>query len=250
MRLLPLGILVVLLVPSPSRAAGFAHNENFTVFAPAVPSQEAGQAFAEELLAKADQYRKEIATYWLGEELPPGVGHTIINVDFTGAKDTALTWVKDNPRRKYHTLYLSTSPERALGSTLAHEVSHVVLATRFPHPNRLAAWLEEGIAGKYDDALRIQTRRKLLSWFSRTGNWPRLEMILTAEEILAKDECSYAVATSLTDFLISLRDKGTLLAFGRSAGERGWDAALRKHYGISDVSALQADWRRWVALSR
>ena len=53
-------------------------------------------------------------------------------MSFSEEQDAGLTWAKDNPRRKYHTLYLTTTPDRALGSTLAHEMVHVVLATAIP----------------------------------------------------------------------------------------------------------------------
>jgi hypothetical protein len=246
MRLSQVVVLLLLLLPaSASRAAGFAHSENFTVFAPAEPTQETGQALAEDILARAEQYRKEIATYWFGEELPPSVGPTMINVSFTRGEDAALTWAIDSPRRKYHTLYLSTSPDRAAADTLAHEMTHVVLATRFPYPNRLPPWLEEGAASRLDDPSRVNTRRQLLSWFLRTGNWPRLETVLNSETIDGKDQAAYAVAASLTDFLLSVRDKRALFEFGQRAAKSGWDAALKQHYGIRDVSELQKAWQMW-----
>ena len=54
-------------------AAGFAHNENFVVYAPADPTQEEGQRLANQVLKFAGVCRREIATDLLGIELPPGV---------------------------------------------------------------------------------------------------------------------------------------------------------------------------------
>ena len=142
---------------------------------------------------------------------------------------------------------MSTSPERALGSTLAHEMAHVVLATRFPHPNRLPAWLEEGIASRYDDEDRQKTRQAQITYFVETGHWPSVDSLFTAANIAAQDKELYTVAASLTEFLLSRNsDKQMLLEFGQYGNTAGWDAALQKYYGIRDVVQLQGRWQRWV----
>ncbi len=162
-------------------------------------------------------------------------------------RDAGLTWAKDDPRRHYHTLYLTTSPERALGGTLAHEMAHVVLATRFPHPHRLPAWLDEGIASRYDDSDRQELRQQQIAWIIQTRNWPQLDSLLNASSIASRDKQAYAVASSLVNFLLERNsDKQTLLAFGQHGNQAGWDAALQKYYGIHDVSQLQSQWQRWL----
>lgn len=237
----------VLMSASQLHGAGFVFNENFTVFTEESSSPEAAQAFAQDVLNKAEKYRRDIALRWLGEQLPPSVGQTTINVSFATTRDDGLTWAKDSPQRKHHTVYLSTSPERALGSTLAHEMTHVVLATRFPHPNQLPAWIEEGIASTYDDDARQQTRRATIAWFARTGNWPELAPILTTENIRRKDQHIYAVASSLVEFLLSKGDKRTLLEFGQSAKKDGYDTALKQHYDFAHVRDLRTAWQAWAS---
>ena len=136
----------------PAQAAGFVHNENFVVFTESGLSRQVTQDFAQSVLVKAEEYRKQISQEWFGEQLPRGIGRTTINVSFSDDRDAGLTWAVDHPDRKLHTIYLYTTAEQAVGSTLAHEVAHAVLATRFPHPHRLPAWVEEGIASQYDNA--------------------------------------------------------------------------------------------------
>lgn len=230
-------------------AAGFAMSDNFTVFTPAYPTHEDAQAYAQEVLRSAEAWRSEIARQWLGEELPPSVGQTTVNVSFSEQRDAGITWAKDDPRRKYHTLYLTTSPDRALGSTLAHEMVHVVLATRFPHPRRLPAWLEEGIASSYDDGPRQAARQQILAWMAKTGNWSDVESIFNLQNIAGQDKQAYAVASSLTQFLLTRGDQRTLLEFGQHARQDGWDAALRKCYRIRTVPDLQRAWQEWVQQS-
>lgn len=238
--------LVVAVVTANLEAAGFVHNENFTVFTPAQASQQEADAFAATLLEKAERYRKEIALEWLGEELPPSIGQTIVNVSFSDRREHGLTWAKDNPERKFHTLYLVATPTGEVDSLLAHEMVHVVLATRYPHPDRLPAWLEEGIACRYDDASRKATRKQITNWFVRTENWPRLQTLLTQHNVSSQDQAAYAVSASLTEMLLSLGNRQTLLEFGQSADRLGCNAALKRHYGIQDVAQLQTDWQRWL----
>jgi hypothetical protein len=227
-------------------AAGFAISDNFTVFTPAWPSHQQAQEYAEQVLRNAEAWRSEIARDWLGEELPPSVGQTTINVSFTEERDAGLTWIKDDPRRRYHTIYLSTTPDRALGSTLAHELVHVVLATRYPPPSRLPAWIEEGIAGTYDDDERQAIRRRNIAWYARTGNWPDIETVMNSQSIAATQKDVYTVASSLIEFLLTRGDRSTLLEFGQYANTAGWDAALSRFYEIPNVPQLQAEWRRWI----
>jgi hypothetical protein len=247
-RRMTLRVLAFLVATSTSCVwgAGFAHNTNFTVFTQAMLSVEASQAFAESVRSKAEQYRREIAGEWFGEELPPGVGRTTINVTFAAFDDAGLTWVIDHPERKLHTIYLSTSPEESLGGTLAHEIAHVVLATRYPHPHRLPAWLEEGIACRYDGPERKRIRSELIRWFDRTGNWPRLDGVLSAEHILAEEKPAYAAAASLIELLLARGDRTKLLAFGQDASRVGWTKALAQHYGIRDGDELQRRWQDWA----
>lgn len=250
MHVYRLALLAAFLPASVLHAGGFAFNKNFTVLAPAHPTQEAGQRLAEQVLAEAEQYRRQIATSWLGESLPAGAGPTTINIEFVTGAPSAKIWIKDGPGIEFSTIYLRCSPAGIPSEVLAHEIAHVVLAAKYPHPHRLAAWLEEGIASRYDDPQRVAIRRRLIDLFVTTNNWPRLTMILAAESISAQDQSSYATAVSLTDFLLTRKSKQTLLEFGNAAGHMGWDAALQKHYGISSVSQLQSDWQIWLRQTR
>ena len=172
-----------------------------------------------------------------------------MNVAFSANRDAGVTWAKDNPDRQFHTLYLTTSPDRAVGSTLAHEMVHVVLATRYPHPHRLPAWLEEGIASRYDDEERQATRRQILAWMVKTKNWPALDSVLQRTTIPDNDKQAYAVAASLTDYLLTRADSGTLIKCGEQARTKGWDAALQHFYHIRNVASLQRAWQGWVTQS-
>jgi hypothetical protein len=249
-----LWLWLFLIAPAVLQAAnragsGFATSDNFTVLTPKQAAAQKANAYAEDVLRTAERLRRQIARDWLGEELPPRQGRTIVTVSFESDRDAGLTWAIDNPRRTYHSLYLATSPELALGATLTHEMVHVVLATRFPHPNRLPAWLEEGIASHYDDADRQQEREDQLDAFIQTDEWPRVADVFNARTIAPTDIQAYTVAASVTALLLSHDGRAQrIFAFGQHGNEHGWDTALRKYYDIAGVDELQSVWQ--CAVSR
>jgi hypothetical protein len=223
--------------------AGFVHSSNFTVFTPAEPSREAANAFAAAVLERAEQLRKQIAIEWLGDELPPSIGQVLLNVDYSNKPDSGLTWAKDRPDRKLHALFISTTPGQLPDGVLAHEMVHCVLATRYPHPNRLPAWLEEGIASRYDDANRQQIRQRIMSWFVTTGNWPRLEAVLSSKRVHSDDQEAYALAATVTELLLERGNRQKLLGFGELVGKEGLDRALNQCYGIGGAAELELLWK-------
>ncbi len=228
--------------------SGFAASENFTVMTPRQESADAAERYADQVLDAAEQLRREIATEWLGEPLPDSQGRTIVTVSFEPVRDVGLTWAIDNPKRKYHSLVLITSPQLALSHTLAHEMVHVVLATRFAPPRRLPIWIEEGIAGRYDDETPRQLRQQVLARFVRTQRWPDIAEVFQAKTFQATDQEAYSVATSVTSLLLARDgDKQKFVEFGDYGNTRGWNAALQRFYGITSVSQLQLLWQRTVS---
>jgi hypothetical protein len=230
-------LLAGMALPAVALGAGLAHNENFIVLAP-------DQLLADEVLAKANTYRVELAKELFGKELPAGAGRTIIDVSLPKDKEFALTWPIDSPQRECHKMWLTATEENAVGPTLRHEMVHVLLATRFP--NQLPKWLDEGLASRQDDAARIRIRRQLMDSCAGSGNWPNLKEILDRQLIGADDQKAYSVVSSMVDYLLSRGDMATLLKFGVAQKARGWDAALEQHYHIATLRQLQQGWREWV----
>jgi len=236
-------LAVFCLIPSaaaPAWGAGFARNSDYIVFAD-------DQSLADAVIAQASKYRKEIALRWLGEELPPAVGRTVINVTISSDEDRGLTLPADGPGRQLHNIWLTTSRERATGSTLAHELTHAVLATRYPRD--LPVFANEAIANLQDDAERSAIRHRTISWFARTNNWPPLREVFEAESISSVDSASYAVASSVAEYLCTLSSEPKFLQFAIDGKRIGWDQALRTHYKLESVEQLQRQWQEWVLRS-
>ena len=220
---------------------GIAGGDNFTVVAPR------GEHLAAKVLSRAEELRRNIALEWLGEELPEGQGRTHITVELAKDKDEGLTWLCGPGRavRGDHRMWLTTSRERAVGSTLEHEITHVVLAVRFP--KGMPVWANEGIASLADDVERHRTRRELQQQWARSGQWPSLEKVLYQRTLPPSDQAGYAASVSLTEFLLTKGDRRALIAFIQQAGQDGWDAALGKCYGIADIGELQRQWQAWAS---
>lgn len=241
-----LALLMAILFQSTAFSAGLAQNENFIVLTPAKPSQEAGKKYAQLVLKNAAEFRSAFAQEWLGGELSEGAGKTIISVQFSEIKSSGRTWAKDAPGRQFHNVFLHTSAERAAGTMLCHEVAHTVLATRYPHPNRLPPWAEEGIASRYDDDSLIAVREQTVATWLRTGSIPMLAGLLEAPSIASYDDNYYAAAESLVNFLLTRGDKATVLRFAADGQRYGWHYAVKTHYALGSVGELQSEWQNWL----
>ncbi len=242
-----LAFLIVLLSCSPLSAAGLAFNENFSVLTPDQTSRQQAQELAEQVLAQADEFRHSLAVQWLGEPLDPGSGRTVITVAISN-DDRAITWPIDNPKRSLHRIYLRTSVHQALGSALKHEIVHTIMATKFE--GGLPAWLEEGIASRYDDPRRIAKRRSVIDHFAQTEQWPQIARVVTRKQIPTSDIAAYSIASSVTDFLLSRGDKRQLVKFGVAVGNGDSEQSLHEFYGFKTVGELQTAWQQWVRRSR
>lgn len=217
---------------------GTAGSANFRVTAPA------GEFLADRVLDVAEQLRHDIATAWLGRELADGGDLTFIHVELCEDRDVGLALLDQGPAKPCHRIWLKTSRDRALGTTLAHEVAHVVLARQLSAA--VPVWATEGVSCQYDDRARATIRQEIVARFVRTRQWPDVGELLTARSFEPTDEIAYAAAVSLTDYLVFLAGREEFVAFVTTGRDHGWDAALARHYGLENVAALETAWRRWV----
>jgi hypothetical protein len=231
-------VVVLVAIPSVTQGAGFAFSKDFLVVAP-------DQALADEVLARAEAFRKQVADAWFGEELPPGEGAAVIRVTLSDTDDSGFAWTTDGPTQRLPHLALTGTREAVTGPTLHHEVVHAVLAARFP--DGLPAWIDEGIASGVDGQERLDARQRILQRFARSGAWPDFASVLQMPAIPSHSQSSYTVAASLTEYLLSRGDKAKLLRFGVTGKQHGWDRALRQHYGVASVADLEAAWQTWAS---
>jgi hypothetical protein len=230
--------LLVFFTPAIGYSSGLATSTNFSVMAPT-------RVVAEAVVKQAEYFRKEVAKEWLGKELPAGRGPTLITIVVSTTEDDGMTWPIDNPQRKFHHIWLTTSLEHAVGTTLNHEVAHTVLDS-YSHPNRLPAWLREGVASQVDDSQRKEIRQCLLGQWTRDGQWPDLQAIFQLPGIGHDDRVGYTAASSVTEFLAERGGKARVIEFALSGQQHGWDRSLQDYYGVRNVAELQIAWQTWA----
>ncbi len=232
-------VALLVLLTVAARAADMSIGTNFTVLAPS-------QALADAVAKQAEVYRRQSAQEWLGMNLPDRAGRSLITVDIVPQKDEGLTWPIDCAERTLHQVWLTTSVDRALGTTLHHEVIHTVLDTHF-YPETLPAWASEGIASQADDVGRKENQRLLLARWAQAGQWPSLRLLFEASQIDHDNLNRYAAASSVTEYLVQRGGKTRVVEFAASGRKRGWDQAASDCYGVRDVAELQTAWREWAA---
>ncbi len=230
-------LLCAALVSAAPSDIGLASSSNFIVHAP-------NQRIAAGVLRQAEHYRAELARAWLGETLRDGDGPVIIHVRLSPGEDHAAMLPLKRPQRTHHIIWLKTSEELAHGATLAHELLHCVLATRFGE--QLPVFAQEGCAGLHDDGAVIAVRRRILADMVSTGQYPQLRSVLDRRHIAATDQTAYTVCCSLAEFLFARGSRTTFLQFAVDGHNGNWDTAVRQHYGYASLGDLERDWQRWV----
>jgi hypothetical protein len=230
--------LLAYLSPNFASAAGTALTANFSVIAP-------NEVIAANIAQQAEIFRKGAALEWFGRDLPSGKGPVVVHFALSETEDKALSWCKDGPAQKFHRIWLTTSADKAIGSTLNHEVVHTVIAT-FMYPDFMPAWANEGISSQYDDAERKQAREQIAARWAKDGRWPQLQSLFVMAKIDHNDTEAYAVAASVTRFLASTGGKLKVVEFAKGGLHGNWDQTAHDAYGVCDVQELQARWQSWV----
>jgi hypothetical protein len=223
-----------------SRSIGIATNDNFVVMAPA--------EWADRILERATSYRRILAREFYGNELEDGVEHTCVHFQQSTAVDLGKTSLRpsDDPNAS-NMIWLHTNPDRALGSTLKHEIAHAVLHARFPIG--MPVWANEGLASRYDDEHAIGIRGRIIRGFVNSGEFPSLSDLFVTKTFRRHRQDMYATSESVTAFLIEHKDGGIpkFIDFVENGVNRGWKTALQRHYRINDLPALQKQWQNWVS---
>jgi hypothetical protein len=133
-----------------------------------------------------------------------------------------------------------------LAAALPHELTHVVLADRFPLAT-LPRWADEGIALLCDPTEKQARHRAALHIALHNGE------LLAVGELLSLDaypagrwSAFYGQSASLAAFLMERAAPANFLRFLERAAAAGYDEALLAEYGIRDVAELDRLWRRYL----
>jgi hypothetical protein len=129
-------------------------------------------------------------------------------------------------------------------SALGHELTHVVIADAFPN-GPPPAWANEGAAVLADSTAKQQLHKRDLDQSLQSRAAFHCAELLQLADYPAPHRIPafYGHSASLIAFLIDTGGAEKLIPFIKDAAHRGYDLALREHFGIHDVAELQ---RRWL----
>ncbi len=227
--------LTLLLTPA-LRAAQF-RTQNFLVDAPTAQiAQQFGQM--------AEQYRKQKAIEWLGQEMPPwprpcplhvvpqtngAGGATKFNYDFRGGYEVL-------------SMEINGELERMLHSVLPHEVTHTVFAYYFRYP--VPRWADEGGSVLSEDDRERRQHDRMCRDFLNARQGVPLRRLFNLKEYQEVHNVMvlYAQGFSVTNYLVELGGRQAFLGFVRMGLSNEWDRAVQTYYHLSSVEALEQAW--------
>jgi hypothetical protein len=194
----------------------------------------------------AEKYRRELAVYWLGGELPPWPTPCPVRV-VAGSHLAAqgVTTYNRAPVRDFQ-MEVVGSPERILDSVLPHEVTHTILATYFGRP--LPRWADEGICTTVEHPSERQKHEVKLREFLRSRRGIAMNTLFLMTEYPADVLPMYAQGYSVCQFLIAQQGPRGFVSFlGDYMDKPSWTHHVRTHYGYESLAELQEAWLAWVA---
>ena len=203
---------------------------------------------ATQIAQAAETYRHDLAIEWLGESLPNWAQPCTMTVQVgpnLGAGG-ATTFIFDHGEVFGWRMTIQGSAERVLDSVLPHEITHMIYASHFRRP--LPRWADEGGATSVEHVSEKQKHRSMLIQFLRTNRGIAFNQMFAMTEYPRDVMPMYAQAYSLTEYLIYQSGRRKYIEFLDEAMQTNqWGDAVRNHYGIADLSALQNTWVAWVA---
>lgn len=214
---------------------------------------------AKEVLGECEQLYEMLGRYWFGQapdEPWPAPCYVVLHADRAsygnGASNDAS--VGRSSIRVVGGRIISRRidllvNEQGRPAALAHELSHILLADRWPN-GPPPKWLDEGLALWADSPLK-----KTLHWrdcraATMQGTAIGLKQLLTADNLTGNElpvVVFYGQSLALVTYLLENGPPEKVPAFAARARVVGYDCALRECYGIEGVADLERRWYRYVA---
>ena len=216
---------------------------NFHIHAP-------DSAIAQRIGQYAEYWRVVKAQEWLGYEMPAWNQPCPVHVKITlGGSGGATSFVFEQGQVLGMDMTIEGTLDRIVASVLPHEITHTVFAHHFRGP--LPRWADEGACVLSEDDIE---RRKHDQMVREILNTPNRRMALRRLFSLTQYPNDvlvlYAQGFSVVDFLVARSSKPAFLAFLATSMQAGWDNALRQHYGIASIEALESAWLQSLSRNR
>jgi len=215
--------------------------KNFIVNA---PSKE----FARQVGDMAEKYRLDLATAWLGKEMPNWAEPCPIRVEPGGGAGGATSFMFHNGEVFGWKMQIQGSPERILDSVLPHEVTHTIFASHFRQP--LPRWADEGACTTVEHQSERNKQQRMLIQFLRTGRGIAFNKMFAMKEYPSDIMPLYSQGHSLASFLLHQGGRQKFMQYVKDGlGANGaWSKVTARHYGFENLGQLQQTWLEWVRL--
>lgn len=208
---------------------------NFTVTA-------SSRRVAQLVASAAESQRKALAQTWHGAELPPWPKPCPLTVKLTAnGSGGATSFTFDKGTVLSRNMQVEGTLERVLACVIPHEVAHTVLADHFG--KAVPRWADEGTAVLAEDDVEQKRHDQVVRQIlDSPGRAIPLRRLLGLKEYPRDVMALFAEGYSLTRFLVERKDHKTFLAFVKTGDSKGWDEAVKTHYGLRDVTELEDVW--------
>lgn len=216
---------------------------NFVIQAP-------DSAMAQRIGQYAEYWRVVKAQEWLGYEMPAWNQPCPVHVKITlGGSGGATSFVFDQGQVLGMDMSIEGTLDRIVASVLPHEITHTVFAHHFRGP--LPRWADEGACVLSEDDIERRKHDQLVREILNTPNRRMpLRRLFSLTQYPNDVLVLYAQGFSVVDFLVARSSKPAFLSFLASSMQAGWDNALRQHYGIASIEALETAWLQSLLRNR
>jgi len=220
-----------------------AHSQNFIVFA-ATPQ------FAAQVSQAAEQYRKDLAVYWIGKELPAWSQRCPLHVTASprlgAGGETRFSLMPGGVGNWM--MSVQGTEQRVLDSVLPHEITHTIFATHFaPYNKYVPRWADEGACTTVEHIEEKGKHVKFLQSFLRTGRGIPFNRMFTLKDYPDDILPLYAQGHSVVQFLLDQGGPQKFIAFLEEGMRTDtWQTAMKNHYQYTTIGELQSEWNRWL----
>lgn len=216
---------------------------NFHIHAP-------DSAIARRIGQYAEYWRVVKAQEWLGYEMPAWNQPCPVHVKITlGGSGGATSFVFEQGQVLGMDMTIEGTLDRIVASVLPHEITHTVFAHHFRGP--LPRWADEGACVLSEDDIERRKHDQLVREILNTPNRRMaLRRLFSLTQYPNDVLVLYAQGFSVVDYLVSRSSKPAFLAFLATSMQAGWDNALRQHYGIANIEALEFAWLQSMSRNR
>lgn len=218
-------------------------SQNFIIFA-------SSPQWAEQVAQAAEQQRKDLAIYWLGQELPPWPEPCPVHVqsaaNLLAGGETRFSLL---PRGAGNWMMsVQGTPERILDSVLPHEITHTIFASYFaPLGKYVPRWADEGACTTVEHVSEKVKHTQHLQNFLRTGFGLPFNRMFTLKEYPDPILPLYAQGHSVVQFLIDQGGPRKFISFIETGMQTDdWTHSLREHYDYQTIGELQTLWNQWI----